>query len=80
MKTEKEIIETAKANREAVAADSPIHAEVIDAFKEQLLIAFMNRLGGKVSIPVKEIDETGRYVMSFQIVDGNFNFTLAKKQ
>ncbi len=80
MKTEKEIIEAAKANREAVAADSPIHAEVIDAFKEQLLIAFMNRLGGKVSIPVKEIDETGRYVMSFQIVDGNFNFTLAKKQ
>ena len=80
MKSATEIIETAKANRDAIAADAPEHAAVIDAFKEQLLIAFMRRLGGKASIPVKEVDETGGYVMSFQIVDGNFNFVLQKKQ
>lgn len=60
--------------------DAPLHAQVIDDFKDQLLIAFMVRLGRNVSIPVKEIDETGRYTLSFNIENGMFNFQLREKQ
>lgn len=65
---------------------APLHAQVLDDFKDQLLIAFVRRLGGQVSIPVKEVDETGGYLLSFSIKDSpvtgekNFNFTLGKKQ
>ena len=61
-------------------AGAEIHADVIDDFKDQLLIAFLRRLGGKVSIPVKEVDETGRFICSFNVVDGAFNFILTEKQ
>jgi hypothetical protein len=79
-KTASEIIATAEGNRAAVAAFAPEHAKVIEAFKEQLLLAFVRRLGGKVTIPAKEVDETGNYVLSFSVADGSFNFTLGKKQ
>jgi hypothetical protein len=59
---------------------APLHAQVIDDFKDQLLIAFLRRLGGKVSIPVTEVDETGRYVLAFRIEDRTFHFTLSEKQ
>lgn len=60
--------------------DAPLHAQAIDDFKDQLLIAMIKRLGPNVSIPVKEVDETGRYVVAMNIKDGNFNFELRKKQ
>lgn len=60
--------------------DAPEHAAMIEAFKEQLLLAFVRRLGGKVSIPVDEVDQTGRYVLKMNIVDRIFNFSLEKKQ
>ena len=56
-----------------------LHADLIDDFKDQLLIAFIKRLGGKVDIPVKEVDETGRYIVSFFIDDGTFHFLLSEK-
>lgn len=61
-------------------ADAPEHAAVIDALKEQLLIVFLKRLGGKVSIPVAEVDDTGSDLLAFNIVDRVFNFELRKKQ
>lgn len=66
--------------RDIARPDAPLHAEVLDDFMDQLMIAFLRRLGGKVSIPVKEVDETGRFVLSFNVVDGVFNFTLTEKQ
>lgn len=60
--------------------DAPLHAEVIDNFKDQLLIALMRRLDNKVSIPVKEIDETGGYLLAFSINNGVFNLVLKAKQ
>jgi hypothetical protein len=59
--------------------DAPEHAAMIDDFKDQLLIAFLRRLGGKVSIPVKEVDETGSYLCAFHIENGAFHFVLTKK-
>jgi len=48
-----------------------------------LLIAFLRRLDGTIDIPVKEIDETGRYLLSMKIIGvgmGNvFHFELSKK-
>lgn len=64
----------------ARAAGAGIHADVIDDFKDQLLIAFLRRLGNKVSVPVAEVDETGRFICSFNVENGIFNFTLTEKQ
>jgi hypothetical protein len=52
----------------------------LDDFKDQLLIAFLRRLGNKVTIPVQEVDETGRFVCAFNIENGAFNFVLTEKQ
>jgi hypothetical protein len=59
---------------------SPEHAAVLDNFKDQLLIVLLNRLGGKVTIPVAEVDTTGGYLASFNIENGAFNFVVSKKQ
>ncbi len=59
---------------------SPEHAKALDDFKDQLLIVLVNRLGGKVSIPLIEVDSTGSYNASFNIDNGAFNFTVNKKQ
>lgn len=64
---------------EMARADAPEHAEIMENFKEQLLLAFLRKLGGRVSIPVKEVDETGGYLLAFNIVNGVFNFELRKK-
>lgn len=64
---------------EAARLDAPEHAAVMDDFKDQLLIVFLKRLGGKVSIPVAEIDDTGGDMLSFQIIDRTFHFTASKK-
>lgn len=65
---------------DAARDEAPEHAAVLDDFKDQLLIVFLRRLGGKVAIPVSEVDDTGGYVGAFSINDGVFNFELRKKQ
>ncbi len=63
----------------AGAIDAPEHAAVIENFKEQLLIVFLKRLGGRVSIPVAEVDDTGQDLFAFNIVDGVFTFEIQRK-
>jgi len=66
----------------AAAAGGKLHAQVIDDFKDQLLIALMARLAdaqGNLSIPVGEVDATGRYVVAMAIRDGSFLFELRQK-
>ena len=60
--------------------DNPEHAAVIDSFKDQLLIVFLKRLGGNVSIPLSEVDDTGRDLLAFRI-DGDqvFHFEIRNK-
>ena len=77
-----------KGTDAARAAGAGLHADVIDDFKrlvaghvkDQLLIAFLRRLGSKVTIPVQEVDETRRFVCSFNVENGAFNFELTEKQ
>lgn len=59
-----------------------IHAKVLDDFKDQLLIVLLKRLkatGDKLDFPVKEVDDTGQDMASFQVVNGAFHFELSKK-
>lgn len=60
--------------------DAPEHAAVLDDFKDQLLIVFLKRLGGQVSIPVAEVDDTGQDLLAFRIDEhGVFHFEARKK-
>jgi hypothetical protein len=59
--------------------NAPMHAAVLDNFKDQLLIALVERLGGKVTVPVADVDATGRYVMLMSVRDGHFEFELQAK-
>ncbi len=56
------------------------HAEFLENFKDQLLIVLMKRLGNKISIPLKEVDDTGQDLLSFKVVDKVFHFELSKKE
>lgn len=59
--------------------DAPLHAAVLDELKDQLLIVFLKRLGGKVSIPVAEVDDTGGDMLAFSVKDGVFSFAIKRK-
>lgn len=63
----------------ARAAGNELHADVLDDLKDQLLIVFLKRLGGKVSIPVAEVDDTGSDMLAFKIVDRVFHFETKRK-
>lgn len=62
-------------------AGAGIHADVLDDFKDQLLIVLLNRLAkdGKVSIPVQEVDDTGQFLVAFSVRDRVFHFKVQKK-
>lgn len=59
--------------------DNPLHAEVMDNLKDQLLIVFLKRLGGKVIIPVTEIDDTGNDMLALSLKDKTFTFQIVRK-
>jgi len=61
-------------------ADSPLHAQVLENFRDQLLIALLRRNGPIVTVPIAEVDETGGYVVLMSVADGNFNFEVRRKQ
>ena len=67
----------------ARAAGAGLHADVLDDLKDQLIIVLIKRLAdreGWVRIPVDELDDTGRDLLSFSVIDRVFNFQLSKKQ
>jgi hypothetical protein len=58
---------------------APSHAALLDDFKDQLLIVFLKRMGGKAEFSVAELDDTGQDLFAFRIVDGVFHFEIRKK-
>lgn len=60
---------------------SPHLAKAMDDMKDQLLIVLVQRLGGKVEIPVADIDATGGFLMygSLDPDTKKFTFEVAKK-
>lgn len=65
-----------KGTAAARAAGAGLHADVIDDFKDELLIAFLRRLGGKLEMPVAEIDNLKGVNLAFRVVDGVFYFEI----
>lgn len=64
------------------AGGTGLHADVLDNFKDQLMIVFLKRLvdkSGHFSVSVAEVDDTGQQVVSFSVNDGVFNFVVSKK-
>jgi hypothetical protein len=61
-------------------AEAPDHAAAIDDMKDQLLLVLIARLGGKVDIPVAEIDGTGDRMLLMSLNGRTFHFELRKKQ
>ncbi len=62
--------------------NAPVHAAVMDDFKDQLLIVFLKRirsLGGSLSFPLGEVDDTGQDILAFRVEDRVFHFELRKK-
>jgi len=67
----------------ARAAGAGIHADVLESFKEDLLIILAKRLQGDadhLAIPVAEVDGAGAYTLSFAVRDGTFIFVVERKQ
>lgn len=58
------------------------HADAIEAMLQQLLIALVKRAGGKLAVPVKEIDDTGGYMLAMRVDydTGTFHFETERKQ
>jgi hypothetical protein len=57
---------------------------MVEMMKGQLLIVLVERLGGDVTIPVAEIDNTGQKMMTMELIDQEsskpkFRFKIAKK-
>lgn len=68
----------------ARAAGAGIHADVLDDFKDQLLVVFLKRLkalGQPLDFPLAEVDDTGRDIVSFRIDPATraFHFEVSKK-
>lgn len=55
------------------------HADLIDDLKDQLLIVFLKRLGGRLTIPVSEVDDTRQDNLAISVTDRMFHFELRKK-
>lgn len=67
---------------DAARSIAPEHAQAMDDLKDQLLIVFLKRLGGDVTLPVSEIDDTGMNVLSMEFCPERrtFRFVIGSKQ
>lgn len=59
---------------------SPETASVIDDLKDQLLIVFLKRLGGRAVFPLSEVDDTQNDLFTMKIdSNNNFHFEVINK-
>ena len=63
-------------------ADAPEHTQILDDFKDQLLVVLIKRMGGNITIPIAEADDTGNdlLAMAVDIENKEFKFEVQKKQ
>lgn len=65
----------------AAGPEHEAHADAIEAMLQQLLIALVKRAGGKLSVPVSEIDNTGGEMLAFRVDENRvFHFQIERKQ
>lgn len=72
-----------KGIESARTAGAGLHADVLDDFKDQLMIVLLKRLktlGHNLQFSLAEINDTGHDLVSFRVDEKrNFHFTLEKK-
>lgn len=56
-----------------------VYARSLVDLKDSVTIVLLNRLGGTISIPMCEIDETGKYLVELSIIDEIFHFQVREK-
>jgi len=59
--------------------DSPEYTDMLDDLKDQLLIVFLKRMGGRASFAVQEVDDTQQDLMTMAVANGIFHFEIKKK-
>lgn len=59
--------------------DAPEHAQMMEDLRDQLLIAFVARLGGDVVMEADEVDATGQYALAMSLSGRTFRFSLRRK-
>ena len=63
--------------------DAPydVMAQMLEVMKGQLLLVFVNRLGGRIEIPVSEVDATGGWLLNMAVDQdrGVFTFETRRK-
>jgi len=66
----------------AAEAEAYLGGDFMALFRQQLMLVMLDRLGGEVTIPVAEVDATGRFTMSMDVnqLAGTFTLKLGKKQ
>lgn len=52
------------------------HASDIQRLKDQLLICLVKRAGGRVELPVAEVDDTSQDILSMEVDHSFRSFTL----
>lgn len=63
-----------------IRMDAPEHAALMEEFMPQLIICFLKRMGGKLSMPVSEVDDTSQDMLAFRIDEHRvFHFEIVKK-
>lgn len=55
--------------------EEALRADIVQGMLPQLLIALVKRAGGKLSIPVAEIDDTGGHMLAMSVDDAGRTFT-----
>lgn len=74
--------------KEAAGPEAALHHQVLEDFKDQLVVALLKRLADKATgvfeIQVSEVDATGDSIVSFAVrpspVGQVFHFEVTKKQ
>ena len=64
---------------DAAREAAPEHTQILDDFKDQLILVLIKRLGKNVSIPVAEVEATGNHVLAMAVKDNTFHFQLRDK-
>jgi hypothetical protein len=59
---------------------NPEHAKAIDDLKDQLLIVFLRRLGGTITLPIIEIDDTGGWLFALKVDPIHLTFTFTTQK
>jgi hypothetical protein len=66
----------------AAEAEAFLGGDTMNLVRQELMLVMLDRLGGEVTIPVAEIDATGRFTMTMDVDQfaGTFTLKLGKKQ